>query len=351
MEARLIRARPFRSASECHFTNCCGAAGRFEGPSWRQRALWIVLPACASFLLLGTTNHLCQNIAVVPFLWIIPLSLYLLSFILCFDRAHWYRRKLMLPLYAAALAAVGYLLAHEVPGSLVLLHIAAYSAALFIACMFCHGELALRKPFPSHLTEFYVMVSLGGAIGSALAGAAAPLMLRGVYEFSLGLAACGMLTLMLEYRKSLAVGCHLGHPGGVAPRGDRRAGERVRCRNTLHGAQLLRIASCHGFDRSRPRARPKRTLVHGVVAHGLQLLSPAFRHEPTSYYARLSGAGMVLQGFGDQPMKVGVVGLGAGTMAAYGRRGDEYRFYELDPLVIQTAQNEFSFPPGPGSEN
>jgi hypothetical protein len=310
--------------------------------SWGQRTLWIILPACASFLLLATTNHLCQNIAVVPFLWIIPLSLYLLSFILCFDHGHWYNRKLMLPLYAVALASAGYLLAHEAPGSLVLLHIAAYSAALFIACMFCHGELALRKPFPSHLTEFYVMVSLGGAIGSALAGAAAPLMLRGVYEFPMGLAACGMLTLMLEYRKAwwsdagwaiLAVWlCVVAGAQMTAA----AAGSRFMARS-FYGS--LRVA-----DSVNPATgEQQRTLVHGVIVHGVQLLSPALRHEPTGYYARTSGIGMALRRLGDQPLKVGVIGLGAGTMAAYGRPGDEYRFYELDPLVIQTAQNEFSF--------
>ena len=312
------------------------------GPSWGQRAVWIILPACASFLLLAATNHLCQNIAVVPFLWIIPLSLYLLSFILCFDHERWYRRKLMLPLHAAALASAGYFLIHEVPGSLVLLHIAGYAAALFVACMFCHGELALRKPAPAHLTEFYVMVSLGGAVGSALVGVAAPLVFRGIYEFSLGLAACGMVTLMLEYRKSwrsdaiwaiLAVWLLVVTGAQMSASA---AGTRFMARS-FYGS--LRVTD--SIDPATGEAQ--RTLVHGVVAHGLQLLSPTLRHEPTSYYARLSGAGMVLRGFGDQPMKVGVVGLGVGTMAAYGRRGDEYRFYELDPLVIQTAQNEFSF--------
>src|SRR5207302_1037861 len=117
-----------------------------EIPSWGQRAVWIILAACASFLLLATTNHLCQNIAVVPFLWILPLSLYLLSFILCFDHERWYQRKLIMPLYAIALALVGYLLIKEVPGQQVLAHIAIYAAGLFLACMFCHGELALRKP-------------------------------------------------------------------------------------------------------------------------------------------------------------------------------------------------------------
>jgi hypothetical protein len=208
--------------------------------------------------------------------------------------------------------------------------------------MFCHGELALRKPATAHLTEFYVMVSLGGAAGSALVGVAAPLVFRGVYEFSLGLAMCGMLALMLEYRKSwrwdaiwaiLAVWL-LVVTG--AQKSASAAGSRFMARS-FYGS--LRVT-----DSIDPATgEPQRTLVHGVVAHGVQLLSPALRHEPTSYYARLSGAGMALRGFGEQPMKVGVIGLGAGNMAAYGRRGDEYRFYEPDPLVIQTAQNEFTF--------
>jgi hypothetical protein len=326
-------------------TNSPKAAARGEDserPSWRQRALWIILPACASFLLLAATNHLCQNIAVVPFLWIIPLSLYLLSFILCFDHGHWYHRTLLLPLYAAALASVGYLLVHEVPGSLVLLHIAAYGAALFIACMFCHGELALRKPHPAHLTEFYVMVALGGAVGSALVSVAAPLLLRGVYEFPLGLAACGMLTLMLEYRKAwwsdagwaiLAVWLCMVAGAQMSASA---AGNRFMARS-FYGS--LRVA-----DSVNPATGERqRTLIHGVIVHGVQLLSPALRHEPTGYYARTSGIGMAFQRLGDQPLRVGIIGLGAGTMAAYGRRGDDYRFYELDPLVIQTAKNEFSF--------
>jgi hypothetical protein len=313
-------------------------------PSPGQRALWIILPACASFLLLAVTNHLCQNIAVVPFLWILPLSLYLLSFILCFDRERWYRRKLMLSLYAATLTGAGYLLIHEVPGSLVLLHIAAYAAAVFIACMYCHGELVRRKPAPAHLTQFYLMVSLGGALGSLLVGVAAPLLFRGVYEFAIGLAACGMLTLMLEYRKSwwtdavwAALAVWLFVVAG-AQMSATAAGAGVRfMARSFYGS--LRVV-----DSIDPTTNQlQRKLVHGVVAHGFQLLSPELRHEPTSYFARLSGAGIALQGLQGRPLKVGIIGLGAGTMAAYGRRGDEYRFYELDPLVIQTAQSEFSF--------
>ncbi|HTC86818.1 MAG TPA: fused MFS/spermidine synthase [Bryobacteraceae bacterium] len=313
-----------------------------ERPSWRQRAMWIVLPACASFLLLATTNHLCQNIAVVPFLWIVPLSLYLLSFILCFDRAHWYRRKLMLPLFAATLAGAGYLLTYEVPGSLILLHIVAYVLTLFIACMFCHGELALRKPVPAHLTEFYLMVSLGGAAGSALVAVAAPLLFRSVYEFSLGLAACAALALILEYRKSMLTDALWA---GLAVWLVVVAGAQIT--STVAGSRFM-ARSLYGSVRvsdsiNSKTGEPERTLVHGVIAHGVQVLSPAFRREPTAYFGRLSGAGRALDRPGDPPLKVGIIGLGAGTMAAYGRPGDEYRFYELDPLIIQTAQDQFTF--------
>ena len=313
-----------------------------ERPSWRQRAMWIVLPACASFLLLATTNHLCQNIAVVPFLWIVPLSLYLLSFILCFDRAHWYRRKLMLPLFAATLAGAGYLLTYEVPGSLILLHIVAYVLTLFIACMFCHGELALRKPVPAHLTEFYLMVSLGGAAGSALVAVAAPLLFRSVYEFSLGLAACAALALILEYRKSMLTDALWA---GLAVWLVVVAGAQIT--STVAGSRFM-ARSLYGSVRvsdsiNSKTGEPERTLVHGVIAHGVQVLSPTFRREPTAYFGRLSGAGRALDRPGDLPLKVGIIGLGAGTMAAYGRPGDEYRFYELDPLIIQTAQDQFTF--------
>jgi hypothetical protein len=313
-----------------------------ESPSCRQRAMWIILPACASFLLLATTNHLCQNIAVVPFLWIVPLSLYLLSFILCFDHAHWYRRKLMLPFYAAALAGAGYLLTYEVPGSLILLHIVAYLVTLFIACMFCHGELALRKPAPAHLTEFYLMVSLGGAAGSALVAVAAPLLFRSVYEFSLGLAACAALALILEYRRSLLTDALWA---GLAVWLVVVSGAQITA--TAAGSRLM-ARSLYGSVRVSDSINPRtgeseRTLVHGVIAHGVQLLSPALRREPTGYYGRLSGAGRALQRPGARPLKVGIIGLGAGTMAAYGRLGDEYRFYELDPLIIQTAQDQFTF--------
>lgn len=307
-----------------------------------QRLVWIILAACASFLLLATTNHLSQNIAVVPFLWILPLSVYLLSFILCFDHERWYRREIVLPLYAATLALAGYLLVHEVPGDRVLPHIAVYSAALFFACMMCHGELALRKPPAEHLTQFYLTISLGGTIGSVLVALAAPVYFKGIYEFSVGLAACGMLTLMLYLKKSIwtdLVWTCLAVWLFVA------AGAQMQAYS--NGA-LLTARSFYGslrvMDTTEPGTDlPERILIHGAISHGMQLQRPDLRREPTGYYARSSGIGMVLRAMGDRPLQVGVIGLGAGTMAAYGRPGDEYRFYELDPLIIEVARRDFTF--------
>jgi spermidine synthase len=171
---------------------------------------------------------------------------------------------------------------------------------------------------------------------------AAPLWFRGIYEFPIGLAACAMLTLMMEYRKSwrtdviwAALAVWLFAVGGAQIKAF-EAGARVTARS-FYGS--LRVID--SIDATT--GQPKRSLIHGVVTHGIQLLNPELRREPTSYYARHSGIGMALLGLHDQPLKVGVIGLGAGTMAAYGRQGDEYWFYELDPLVIRLAQTQFSF--------
>jgi len=151
-------------------------------PTWRDRFVWMGLAACASALLLAVTNHLTQNIAAIPFLWVLPLSLYLLSFILCFDSDRWYWRWLFIRLGAIALPAVAYAISTESDISNLKLALGFFCTALFVLCMVCHGELARRRPAPSHLTSFYLMVSLGGAIGGLLIGFAAPYLLNGLYD-------------------------------------------------------------------------------------------------------------------------------------------------------------------------
>src|SRR5208283_159986 len=153
-------------------------------PTWGRQLLWAALAATGSYLLLAVSNHICQNIASIPLLWIAPLSLYLLTFILCFDSTRWYRRELFLALLAAGLGVMAWTLADSDLTQRLGLQIGVFCAGLFLACMFCHGELARLKPAPRYLTRFYLMVSLGGAIGSALVGLVAPLVLPAHFELA-----------------------------------------------------------------------------------------------------------------------------------------------------------------------
>ena len=168
-----------------------------EAPPGGMRQLtWLMLAAMASFLLLAFTNHICQNVASLPFLWILPLSLYLATFILCFDHPRWYRRDAFLLLAAIMLPLMAWY-----SGSLNLkLVVPMYLAGLFVCCMFCHGELTLLKPAPHYLTRYYLMISLGGAVGGLLVGLVAPYVLTGYFELAIGLVACAMLLLYRTFR-------------------------------------------------------------------------------------------------------------------------------------------------------
>ena len=171
-------------------------------PSTFIRLWWLLLPACASVLLLATTNKMCQEVAVIPFLWVLPLALYLLSFILCFDSPRWYRRSVFIPALMASWGVCWvYLTGSEaLVGLSVDLQLSAYSAGLFICCMVCHGELYRLRPDPRHLTGFYLMIAAGGALGGLLVAIIAPLIFSDYYELQWGLMLCGALLLVLVCR-------------------------------------------------------------------------------------------------------------------------------------------------------
>src|SRR5579862_2439362 len=143
-------------------------------PSTGERGLWVGLAACASALLVSSTNHLSQNVAPIPLLWVLPLTLYLLTFILAFESDRIYKRWLFMPWLTPALAWMAYSIYAEDGNLNIRWLIPIYSAGLFICCMMCHGELSKRKPAPQYLTMFYLMVSLGGAIGGAFVALIAP---------------------------------------------------------------------------------------------------------------------------------------------------------------------------------
>lgn len=322
-------------------------------PGAAQYWTWMGLAACASVLLLAVTNHMSQNIAAIPFLWILPLSIYLLSFILCFEGRGWYRRTPYLQLLAVALGSMAYAMSSEQEGNLpIKIMLPLFAMGLFTCCMVCHGELARLKPHPRYLTQFYLMVSAGGALGGILVGLVAPHLFNAFYELPLGMALCAVLVvLVLKQDPSLEWFRTWRQPAplvaavltialitylGMQIRENER-GARVLVRNFYGG---LKVRD------SGPEARldTVRSLTHGTINHGEEYLNPTRRDLPTTYYGPNTGVGVAIRDKETRgPVRVGVVGLGTGTLSAYGRAGDYYHFYEINPLVPRLARTEFHF--------
>ena len=332
-------------------------------PNWTTQLLWLALAACGSALLLSITNHISQNIAAVPFLWVTPLSLYLLTFILCFASGSTYRRGLFLRLLGLALGGMAYALWPSFSALPLRVLIPLFCAGLFVCCMVCHGELARLKPHPTRLTSFYLMVSLGGAMGAVFVALLAPHLFSGYYELPIAMGGCAVLVLITLYRDwdgvvssgqgvrrvALALVVCLITSLYLATR-EQSANTRLMVRN-FYG--VLRVADLVGPSTVLVKGQVQlpldsdphyRKLLNGTIDHGLQFTAPARRREPTTYYGPSSGIGITLTVAGAQgPLRVGVIGLGAGTIAAYGCPGDHYTFYEINPLVVQVANQEFSF--------
>jgi len=313
-------------------------------PTPARQLLWCALAATGSLMLLAVSNHITINIASIPLLWIAPLAIYLLTFILCFDATGWYRREVFLAMAAAALGVMGWTLAdpdltHELP-----LQIGVFCAGLFIVCMFCHGELVRLKPAPRYLTRFYLMISLGGAVGAVAVGLVAPLVLPAHFELALGLVVAAFL-LAWQVRRmhfiyvTLAVAALLTTAGTGVWSVREFYDQVVLSKRNFYG--VLRVTEFGAGDEVNHR----RSLIHGSIMHGQQFQSPDLRRQPTSYYTATSGIGRLLESLHPrlEPLKVGVIGLGAGTIAAYGAKGDTYRFYDINPDVMTIAQTEFSY--------
>jgi hypothetical protein len=324
------------------------------------RLLWLGLAAAASVLLLAVTTHLTSDVAAIPFLWILPLSVYLLTFIICFESPRYYFRPVFLPLMIVGLA---FMLSRLAPTGVQIWRftvrpylpirtlIAGFSGSLFVCCMVCHGELVRLKPHPRYLTNFYVMVSLGGAFGGLFVGLVAPNLFHAYYEFPLGMAlAAALIFLVLQKdlwplqgaaTKAAAVGLvlvlgtYLYFVGYIMHR--MVSGYRVVARN-FYG--LLRV-----YDDADPRVdeTAARKLVHGAINHGQQMLNEEFRREPVTYFCPQSGIGRAMKVLEGAPRRIGILGLGCGTLAAYGRPGDTIRIYEINPLVLDLAESQFTY--------
>jgi len=317
-------------------------------------ALWLGLSALGSLLLLAVTSHITQNVASVPFVWILPLVLYLLSFILVFDvgsgrgKSGWYARIWALPLLFALLSAMAYYLSQNLGVMRIHYTIGLYCAGLFVACMFCHGELAAMRPAPKYLTRFYLMISIGGAAGGLFVGLVAPRIFSIFLELPLALIACAALAAWLTWKTARAAGDRklyaapalaLAVTAGTAWHAWEyldyiRTDALVMTRN-FYGT--LRVKE---YDRGEG-PNSSRALVHGVINHGWQYTDPELRKEPISYFGPGSGIARALDFYEGRPRRVGIIGLGVGSFTAWGRPGDYFRVYELDPDVVKLARERF----------
>ncbi len=325
-------------------------------PSWRDYSVWLVLAALPSIMLLAVTNHITQNVASIPFMWVLPLALYLLTFVFCFEgrggKGFYSRKYWLLPtLIFICLMAWGVTAKY---GFLEIdIAIPLYCAGLFCVCMFCHGELAAGKPSTRYLTRFYLILSLGGAVGGMFVGLLAPKLFSAYWELLLGLGMLAFMALLLTMR-------YLA---------------KIRQRPVMVAAPLIAIASLitviyyaidynwllkeggtiHAERNFYGRLSVKqmgagfnspetlRMMLHGTIVHGKEYMSASYRRIPTSYYTESSGIGLALSHFNRSQRRIGGIGMGVGTIAAYGRQGDLFKFYEINPKVIEIASNYFYY--------
>ena len=346
--ALLSRRQPSVQASssdEIYMTPKQDAAPVISGV---QRLQWLALAALPSMMLLATTNQVCLDTAVIPFLWIAPLAIYLLSFILTFDSERWYNRRVCVML--AVLSFLVVFLAKRVFNAPPLwLDIAFNFSGLFFTCMVCHGELYAARPAPKYLTSFYLSSSFGGALGGLFVGLVAPKIFNGFYEYQLGIL-CSVILFAGTYLRSNAV-----WRNEVPARIKWAAGLGAPLLMTLWFSSIgVTANSQHALrnfygvlnvttGKDLQREGLMRKLVHGRIVHGSQYLDGGRRDLPTTYYTDNSGVGQAIESMRSSPIRVGVVGLGAGTLATYGKEGDVYRFYEINPDVVRFADEYFSF--------
>ncbi|MFC1763166.1 fused MFS/spermidine synthase [Planctomycetota bacterium] len=327
-------------------------------PGRGRYVLWFLLALVPSVMLLATTNQICTDVAVIPFLWVLPLTLYLLSFILCFHSLRWCARgpwtlvwavmvAIIVPVMYAGLAADT-----AVP---LLVQIGVYGSLLFACAMWCHGELARNKPHPTYLTAFYLTLSAGGAAGGLFVGLLAPAIFQSYLELPLIVLACSVLMLVIYYRDAsgklsrgrprwawaIMVVMLLALLAGLSDIFQRSLIAVIEIRRNFYGVTKIQMSL---MDPTDPNMSFQ--LIHGRTLHGEQYIAGERRQWPTSYYGAESGIGqLLLHGLPGQSKRVGIVGLGVGTLAVYGMPGDYFRFYEINPDMIEVATEFFDFLP------
>ncbi|MBI4893620.1 MAG: fused MFS/spermidine synthase [Acidobacteria bacterium] len=314
--------------------------GLVSGTPLSTRLSWILWPALGSAFLMATTTHLCQVVAPAPLLWVVPMLMYLLSFVVVFaaDTIHIHRaaRRALLGLLAMT-ASVLYLDLQAVFAAKVAL----YACGLLLVCLFCHGELAALKPEPGRITSYWTHVAAGGALGSLAAGSLSAAVLPGYFELPLLMAAASGLCVWRLWRESrwvrqaAAMAAILSATPALAIVQGHYAG-LVEAGRNFYGSLRVLDAPATAVQAAQ------RKMLNGMVTHGLQFRDASTAQTPTTYYSPSSAAGLLLSRPGDG-RRVGIIGLGAGTLAAYGRDRDRFEFYELNPMVISMAKRDFTF--------
>lgn len=305
--------------------------------SW---AMWILLPAAGSTMLLATTNKICQDVGVVPFLWIIPLALYLLSFVITFDSPRWYRREVFL-VALAILMAVG---CRELfKNQSLMRQIVAFCSLLFVYCMVCHGEVYRLKPHPNKLTSFYMCIAVGGALGGVFVALVAPVLFNNFLEFHFGMLLAPLLVVILLLSEGQRQLWKLA--GGMTLVLALVLAQHIR---SLNKDVLARTRNFYGVlsvleQNEQVALQHRRSMYSGDIVHGEQFLHPLNATLATTYYGDLSGVGRALRSIPAGNRRVGAIGLGIGTIAAYAHRDDQFRFYEINPESRRLAEKYFTY--------
>ena len=305
-------------------------------PSASVQLLWLALSAMGSVMLLAVTNHVTQNIASVPFLWVLPLALYLVTFILAFDHPRWYVRQAFVATLVVMLPAMAWF----IPSLDLHVAVPLYLVGMFVACMVCHGELARLRPDPAHLTRFYLMISVGGALGAVLVAIVAPLALPGYFELGIALVVLAVI-LTSRLKKALLL-------AGVAMTVATLFFVVRGARDYTQGVRVME-RDFYGVVRTVDfyTPVPYRSMYHGGIMHGGQLQGDSFRNTPADYFNPGSGYGRVFRSLREmrpkKPLQVGVIGLGAGVIGGWMRPGDSLVFYEISPRVVDIARREFTY--------
>ncbi len=321
-------------------------------PSWAERGLVAGLGVCGSLLLLAVTAHITQHIVPAPLLWVVPLGVYLLSFVVCFEWPRLYWRPVWIGLLPVALVGMAYLARQGLDELTTLWRVALFVAGLLVCCMVCHGEIARRRPGAEHLTAYYLLIALGGALGGLLGGVAAPLLSRYLVELPVGLILTGAFGALVSLQ---ALWPRLGAYGRLPAVAVLWFALGIYATHAVEGMRAstrgyrLVTRSFYGQLAVREDGQPgsenaSRSLIHGGIIHGTQWWDDARRRLPTTYYCETSGVGRALALLPtDRGRRVGMIGLGAGTLVAFGRPDDVYRVYEINPQVLRLAETDFTF--------